>query len=80
MVINNSVVFKTYSEFEYSLKYICIVMMVQLNMYSGIAVRMPDFTKKVELTRVLLDAFSTVLYECTLSQSAITLSLLPSLK
>lgn len=55
-------------------------MMVQLNMYSGIAVRTSDFTKKVELTRVLLDAFSTVLYECTLSQSAITSSLLPSLR
>jgi hypothetical protein len=55
-------------------------MMVQLNMYSGVAVRTSDITKKVELARVLLDAFSTVLYECTLSQSAITLSLLPSLR
>lgn len=55
-------------------------MMVQLNMYSGVAVRTSDFTKKVELTRVLLDAFSTVLYECTLSQSAVTSSLLPSLR
>lgn len=55
-------------------------MMVQLNMYSGVAVRTSDITKKIELTRVLLDAFSTVLYECTLSQNAITSSLLPSLR
>ncbi|XP_050427813.1 RAB11-binding protein RELCH homolog isoform X2 [Adelges cooleyi] len=56
------------------------VIMVQLNMYSGVAVRTTDMSRKIELTRVLLDAFSTVLYECTLSQSAITLSLLPSLR
>jgi len=55
-------------------------MMVQLNMYSGVAIRTSDITKKIELTRVLLDAFSTVLYECTLSPSAITSSLLPSLR
>lgn len=54
--------------------------MVQLNMYSGVAVRTLDVTKKIELTRVLLDVFNMVLYECTLSQSAITSSLLPSLK
>ncbi|XP_022161286.1 lisH domain and HEAT repeat-containing protein KIAA1468-like isoform X1 [Myzus persicae] len=56
------------------------VLMVQLNMYSGVAVRTSDITRKIELTRVLLDAFSTVLYECTLSPSAITSSLLPSLR
>lgn len=55
-------------------------MMVQLNMYSGVAVRTLDVTKKIELTRVLLDVFNMVLYECTLSQSAIISSLLPSLK
>lgn len=49
-------------------------------MYSGVAVRTSDITRKTELTCVLLDAFSTVLYECTLSQSAINSSLLPSLR
>lgn len=57
-----------------------IVVMVQLNMYSGVAVRTSDITKKIELTRVLLEAFTTILYECTLSQSAIISFLLPSLR
>ncbi|XP_050533582.1 RAB11-binding protein RELCH-like isoform X2 [Daktulosphaira vitifoliae] len=56
------------------------VIMVQLNMYSGVAVRINDISRKIHLTKVLLDAFSSILYECTLSQSAITSSLLPSLR
>lgn len=56
------------------------VIMVQLNMYSGVAVRINDISRKIHLTKVLLDAFSSILYECTLSQSAITSSLIPSLR